>query len=129
MTEVVVAYKLLLDLANSHPDLGFTVNQLLRAAVWASVCLILCGLFLGPLGILVGGIAGSCVAYAKSKSFKPLWMILRHMSESEKKALGEKMIRICKERGIDVATASTSLLSIEIGRQLLRDVLQHVNKR
>ena len=128
MAEVAIACKFLVDLAKIHPDLGFTVGQLLKAALWASLCLILCGLFLGPLGILVGGIAGSCVAYAKSKSFKPLWMVLGNMSESERQRLGKKVAELCKERGIDIARSSASILPFNVGREILRDVLKYANK-
>jgi hypothetical protein len=128
MAEIVVAYKFLVDLAKIHPDLGFTISQLLKAALWASLCLILCGLFLGPLGILVGGIAGSCVAYAKSKSFKPLWMILGSMSEAERQRLGKKVAELCKERGINLAKSSATALPLDVGREILKEVLKYANK-
>ena len=69
-------------------QLKVTVQGSLIGSVFVAVTCMVCSLIFGPVGILVGGIVGSCLAYSKLKgTYKPVSTVLNEITPEQREQL------------------------------------------
>jgi len=79
------------EAAESNPHISVCVSESTRGALTAGITTLFGGIFLGPIGLFLGGSLGGLIAYSISghyDSFFEIWN--KKMSQEEKKSVCSK---------------------------------------
>ncbi|KAG8185371.1 hypothetical protein JTE90_023117 [Oedothorax gibbosus] len=107
-------------------DMRVTVQQTARGGCIAGGGAVVGGLTAGPVGLAVGGIIGSILGAATSKSFKPVAQIIKEMPDHKKERLAGRVRNILTNRDIQtlaalaVTTGAAGAVRHEIVQELQR---------
>ena len=127
------------EISKANQDLGATLNESVKgaAAMGGSTFTgalggstftgaLGGGLVGGPVGMIVGGAigfaGGAAYVAANTKSFKPLYQVMREMTDEEKRRLVKAAEVILQKKGIDIARQIVGDYGSEFARNFLIDV-------
>lgn len=109
-------YNHLMDILNTDEELRKTARGIFKQLAWAAGGTAVGGVFAGPLGAMVGGMAGSLLGYHFSSDYESLVAVIRNLTEDEKQKIVQKIQEL-------VGSTSLEALTQFIGAQVQREAL------
>ena len=95
----------------ANRDLRYTIMEVGGGVSKVAGSTTVLGLALGPIGLLVGGIVGSVVAYASSGNYKSIVAVLNDMTPEQR----SEFAGLCMDAGcelFDIAVSSGAALAL-----------------
>ena len=118
-------------------NLRVTFSESLKGGLKVGLCVVVCGLLLGPPGFAIGGIAGGIYATCTSKKFRPVHELLAEMTPEQRRLLQKKFVDATKNISYTDAATFLALMAGDGGVkviviQLIKDFVmselkQHVS--
>jgi hypothetical protein len=111
------------DVSKINPDIQVSIDATTKGVLKAAACTLVGAIFLGPVGLLIGGTVGGGLAFLTSEEFKPVVEVLNEMNEKERNVLLTTALDIAiEEFGLDLLN-SLNLVTDEQLTQVLRKTL------
>ncbi|XP_063431151.1 uncharacterized protein LOC134713799 [Mytilus trossulus] len=115
-------YNQLMKILATNPKLKASAKGIFKHVAYGACGIVIGGFGGGPLGALVGGIAGTVFGYWQSDDYDSLLKVLNSLSDSEK----EKLVQKVQEQ---VGSTRIEALTRFIENQAQRKVLLHLIRK
>jgi len=117
MEEVISACRIIA----TQENVDICITSAAQGAAVAGAGAFVCGLFLGPPGLAIGGALGGLAGSAMSRSYKPLPQILSEMSQADRRKLYNHM-KTALER-LEVTDAIVLMAIVSNPQHALRETV------
>ncbi|XP_021345874.1 uncharacterized protein LOC110445536 [Mizuhopecten yessoensis] len=109
-------YGHLIEILETNPEMKKSAKGIFQQMAWGAGGTAMGGVLLGPAGALVGGLAGSLIGYMKSDNYQALIVVMKNLSDSEKKRIVQKVQELVGSVGVEELVRF-------VGSQVQRDAL------
>lgn len=130
MRTVEEIFQILLEIAEANADLRVTVKEIRKGALCIGgggvLGVVLGGALIatGPVGLgisgMTGAVVGACVLLGIGKKLKPVYAVLRDMTDDEKKRIVQKAKEVIREHGIDLTSEVVGRYTSSVAKKLLK---------